>query len=198
MGTPFENFVNLELPRRPALLTYEITNYQGDPNSVSAPDILKDAPKGTFYLRNTDASFWRKQTPVWNSWIDVAGGVNTNTFEATCSSTNLVGDLVRVVLPGLAVSGTNIANRAEMPVAGVIISKISTTLALVQTHGLVKNVFAGLQPGKIYFNGADSRPTATPPQPVVGQRLFIQTVGIALSANILKFEPSTDIKVRRG
>ena len=70
----FEDFVNLELPRRPVMLTYEITAYGGNPNDVGAPAIIKGAPKGSFYLRNSDNALWRKELPAATSWSEVTGG----------------------------------------------------------------------------------------------------------------------------
>jgi len=67
--TAFEDFVNLELPRRSAFLTYEITSYDGNPNSGSAPAALQGAPKGTWFLQQTGTIFWRKRTSAANSWI---------------------------------------------------------------------------------------------------------------------------------
>jgi len=67
--TAFEDFVNLELPRRSAHLTYEITGYDGDPNDGSAPAILQGSPKGTWFLQATGGIWWRKKTSSADSWI---------------------------------------------------------------------------------------------------------------------------------
>lgn len=75
----FEDFVNLELPRRPTLLTQEITSYQGDPNAGGAPSIIQNSPKGTFYLNNSDAGLWRKTTASVGSWQLVGGGSKDET-----------------------------------------------------------------------------------------------------------------------
>lgn len=79
MGTPFENFVNLELPRRPALLTLEITTYDDDPNLGGAPTMLQIAPKGTFFLQDTGAVLWRKETATPGTWSIVGAGGGTDT-----------------------------------------------------------------------------------------------------------------------
>lgn len=60
MATPYETFVNRELPRRPVMLTVDLTGYDGDPNSLSAPSIVQDAPKGTFYLRDSTGVLYQK------------------------------------------------------------------------------------------------------------------------------------------
>lgn len=77
----FEDFVNLELPRRPAMLNLEITTYDGDPNGGTAPAILNMAPKGTFFLQNTGEVLWYKRTSAPGSWIQVgSGGGGTDTI----------------------------------------------------------------------------------------------------------------------
>lgn len=72
MATPFEEFVNRELPRRSALLTVAITGYDGDPNDPGAPAIIQSSPLGTFYQQESPATFWRKNPA--GSWDQVAAG----------------------------------------------------------------------------------------------------------------------------
>jgi hypothetical protein len=72
--TAFEDFVNLELPRRPTLLTNAITSYDGNPN-LSVAAIINDSPHGTLFLEETTGALWQKQTqadPL--SWTPVADG----------------------------------------------------------------------------------------------------------------------------
>jgi hypothetical protein len=141
MGNEFENFVNLELPRRPALLTYEITGYQGDPNDSGAPDILKGAPKGTFYLRNTDAALWRKKTASATSWEVVGSGgaasTSTSLISAasyTCPSGATVGAFV--YLASADTVALALADAAStMPAICAIASKSDSTHCLVQYGG---------------------------------------------------------------
>lgn len=63
----FEDFVNIELPRRSAFLTVEITGYDDDPNGGGAPAILTGAPKGTWYYRETPngTSYRKNNLGVW-------------------------------------------------------------------------------------------------------------------------------------
>ena len=70
--TAFEDFVNLEVPRRPALLTVAITSYDGDPNGGGAPAILIGAPVGTFYQQETPETLWRKG--VGGTWANASAG----------------------------------------------------------------------------------------------------------------------------
>lgn len=62
--TAFEDFVNLELPRRPALLLSSdpAVAYDGNPNDGGAPAILNNAPAGTSYLRTPSSRFYRKDS----------------------------------------------------------------------------------------------------------------------------------------
>jgi hypothetical protein len=79
--TAFENFVTTELPRRSSHLTVEIIGYDGDPNDPGAPDGLKGAPKGTWYMRETPSVTWyRKEVSGVGgatSWV-VPGGVGVH------------------------------------------------------------------------------------------------------------------------
>lgn len=73
MSSQFESFVNLELPRRPALLTTDITGFDGDPNDPSAPPIISLAPIGTYFLQVTPADeLWRKNS--LGLWVGVGAG----------------------------------------------------------------------------------------------------------------------------
>jgi hypothetical protein len=74
MGTPFENFINREIPRRPVLLTVELTGYNGDPNEVGVPVIVSDAPKGTFYLRDAPKALYQKGSSAPGTYYQVNGG----------------------------------------------------------------------------------------------------------------------------
>lgn len=67
----FEDFVNLELPRRSAFLTVAIAGFDGDPNSGGAPALLQGAPTGTWYLRETPVRvFYRKVNSGATDWIE--------------------------------------------------------------------------------------------------------------------------------
>jgi hypothetical protein len=71
----FEDFVNLELPRRRPLLTVAITGYDGDPNDGGAPDILKNAPVGSWYLQETPVTIYEKLTAGTATWT-IPGAVS--------------------------------------------------------------------------------------------------------------------------
>lgn len=74
MGTPFEDFLNLELPKRPVMLTTVSAAYDGDPNSLVAPAIIANSPQGTFYLRATGNVLYKKNDAASGTWEAVSGG----------------------------------------------------------------------------------------------------------------------------
>jgi hypothetical protein len=185
----FEDFVNLELPRRPALLTYEITGYQGDPNDGGAPAILQGAPKGTFYLRNTDQVLWRKAATGTTTWV-VVGGSGSSTWTAASPGSEVVGDFVYISAAN-TIAKCDITDINKLPVAGVITEKAGGT-ATIQTVGSV-SLFTGLTPGKLYFLGINGVLSATLPTGTQGQALWRQTVGTALNATTIILIPDSTL-----
>ncbi|NQY04474.1 MAG: hypothetical protein HRT76_14650, partial [Halieaceae bacterium] len=79
-------FMNLELPRRRALLTVAIAGYDDDPNLGGAPAILQGAPVGTQYLRETPLQMYEKLTAGASTWTGVGA------FETTAPVTYIVRD----------------------------------------------------------------------------------------------------------
>lgn len=73
MGTPFENFVNFEIPRRPVMFSFDITGYDGDPNDNAVPP-FSNAPRGTFFLQRTGAVMWFKNLSTTPDWTQVSSG----------------------------------------------------------------------------------------------------------------------------
>ena len=73
--TAFEDFVNLELPKRRPLLLVSDVSYDGDPNDGGAPAILKGAPIGTWYLRETPSrTYYTKENSGAADWVEGGGG----------------------------------------------------------------------------------------------------------------------------
>lgn len=89
MATEFENFINLELPRRPALLTVAITGFDGDPN-VGAPAIITGAPVGTYYQQETPATLWRKDPDL--TWGE-QNGVSVHALAGALHSADTLSNL---------------------------------------------------------------------------------------------------------
>lgn len=67
----FEDFVNLELPRRSAMLTKAITLYDNNPNLGGAPALLQNAPLGTWFYEETANVWWRKREATPATWVNM-------------------------------------------------------------------------------------------------------------------------------
>lgn len=76
----FEDFVNLELPRRPVMLTQSITGFDGDPNTGGPPALVANAPLGSFFLRATGTVLYKKNSSSPGTW-EIVGGGGTDTTE---------------------------------------------------------------------------------------------------------------------
>lgn len=114
----FETFVVGELPHRPTMLTYELTSYDGDPNSGGAPAMVSGAPKGSFYLQNTGNILWKKNTSSAGSWELVGGGATGPTVSET-----------DMTFPINYVTGTD-------PVAGTVFKTQAAIDAYLVAHGI--------------------------------------------------------------
>lgn len=125
----------------------------------------------------------------------------TPVFDATCDPADSVGMYVRVCGPAVGgvrqVTRVDIFNRATMPAVGVIIEKASSTQCKVRSLGEV-GVAITMVPGKRYFVGADSRLTATPPAPSVGEIIVAQIIGVALDSGTLFVNPNLNYIVQVG
>lgn len=112
-------------------------------------------------------------------------------FPANCQSADDVGDCVYVsgdVIAGtIQVAKVDIADTTKMPSIGIITSKSGSTSCIVAFFGSVD--LSPAVPGKIYFVGADAKPTATRP---AGPAL-IQVVGVALDTARLLLNPSPNM-----
>jgi hypothetical protein len=121
---------------------------------------------------------------------------------ASCDSGDAVGDLVYV--SGNFSSGdyqvrkADVTQYVKMPVIAVIIAKLTSTRAVIQFEGEIKNQYTGLTPGRTYFVGANGRPSSTPPTPGPGQRAYVQPIGVAVDQTVLRLTPIPDMKVRIG
>ena len=200
--TAFETFVVTELPRRSAHLTVGLTSYDGDPNDVAAPAILKNSPQGTWYQRETpDVIWYRKEVGGAGgatSWVVPTGTGASFTFDADCPSGAAVGDAVYVT--GVKVGGVtqvataDITSYSAMPALGVIVSKPTTVTCLVQYAGEVA-VYSGLTPGRVYMLDQNGEPTAA--LPTVGSDHYVQRIGIATSTDSMLLSLDTTLVKRR-
>lgn len=128
------------------------------------------------------------------------------TFQAHCSTSDQVGNLVRVVGPKIGaiyqVISCDISNPNFMPAIGIIVSKPTTSTCVVQRFGAAATpgIIAPLITGKRCFVGFDSKPTVTPPLAVNSPTgvAMIQIVGVAIGTNLIELVPNlnmTKVKV---
>lgn len=120
---------------------------------------------------------------------------------ASCPSSAVVGDLVYV--NGDQASGmysvglADPSQYAKMPAIAVVVAKLTSTSAVIQFRDEVRGIYSGLIPGRVYFVGANSRPTLTPPTPGVG-RAYLQSIGVAVDQFILRLDPVKLLTTRTG
>jgi hypothetical protein len=104
---------------------------------------------------------------------------------ANCLLTDLVGDWVYVTGDKIGaryqVQKVDPTDVAKMPVAGVIVSKTSSTECVVQIGGIARGLYSGLTPGVLQLVGLDARPTESLARPAAGVRVR-QVVAVTLSA----------------
>lgn len=66
------------------MLTQGITGFDGDPNTGSPPSIVANAPKGSFFLRETGFILYKKNSSSAGTWQEVgSGGSNVTTAPVT-------------------------------------------------------------------------------------------------------------------
>jgi hypothetical protein len=194
VGTPFENFLNLEIPQRAVMLTGDNTEgYVGDPN-YSLLNKINYSPKGTWFIDEATGTLWQKlvqSDPL--SWTNrsVGGGssVDPNLTNANCLASDIVGDLVYVTgnIVGGRIQVTEIDNTdsAKMPVFGMIETKASSTVCTVRTGGTSAGIYSGLVPQRRLFAGDNGRLVQTvPARPSSGKKL-VQPMGIATSSSVI-------------
>lgn len=121
---------------------------------------------------------------------DLALVQNPKSFLANCLVSDAVGDWVYVSGPPVGgcytVTKASIFDSGKLPAVGVVISKPSTTQCHVQWIGEVVAIYSGLEIGRTYLLGDDSRPTrfvsATTPS-------YTQRLGVAVSSTVLLVVP---------
>ncbi len=121
--------------------------------------------------------------------------------DANCLSSDSVGDLVCITGPILAglyqTTRVDVSTLSRMPAVGAIVAKTSATDCVIQFWGRIGGVWSGLTPGKTYFADLGGGITPIPPFPDVSNpRIYVQAIGVALDANILMLNPSTNMVIR--
>lgn len=109
---------------------------------------------------------------------------------ANCLATDVVGDVVRIRAAKTGnrfeVEKVDISVVGSPPGVAVVVKKYAATDCIIQFHGPMKGVYAGLTPGRAYLIGTDSTP-ALPGDanyPAGGSDYF-QQMGVSTSDNEL-------------
>ena len=122
---------------------------------------------------------------------------------AKCLSTDVVGKCVYISGPDI--SGVYQVSTADpldgatkMPAFGIIISKSSATECQVQVSGELKGIFSSLTPGRVVFVAVGGSITQAIPTPPLSQLAYIQSMGVALTSNVVLVMPDFSIIKRQG
>jgi len=115
-----------------------------------------------------------------------AGGTQRAWIPVTCRTEDAVGDVVYITgdMVGIRhpVARVDIDDPIALPGIGVLITKETDTLGVVQLTGLVDGVYSGLVPNRTLFVGTTGRLQNTPPpRPSTGKRYY-QVMARAVSS----------------
>jgi hypothetical protein len=102
-------------------------------------------------------------------------------------STDNGKDVVRKAIP---------SDYAKLPAVGIIIDKASGTSCRVQWLGETPSLYSGLEVGKMYFLNTSSQLSLSPPAPTTGD-LFVQVIGVAISASRIFVKPDDTLTKRK-
>jgi hypothetical protein len=126
--------------------------------------------------------------------------LGSNGFDAVCSSTVMVEDLVYIT--GIDQNGVqqvdkvDISNLSTLPAVGMVVKKSSPTECSVLTLGNIVTS-KNLTVNKRYYIGKDSQIIDHIPKcQGAGDSLYIQFIGIALDNSQLMFRPSFELSLR--
>ena len=135
-------------------------------------------------------------TPVAQTYTTQILGAD---YFASCSTDTAVGDLVRPTAnSSVFVEKVYIYDVARMPATGLVTEKVGSNVCRVQTGGTLTGAYSGLVAGKTYYVSDTGRPCVAAPSPGPGERLVLQTIGVALSSSTLIFAPSMQFTLLTG
>jgi hypothetical protein len=121
---------------------------------------------------------------------------------ASCDTSDAVGDFVYISGnksgSDYSVAKADPSLYAKIPAVAVITYKITPTRAVIQFKGEVKSIYTGLTAGKTYFLSDVGTPVDIPPTPAIGQKKYVQIVGVATDSTILRLLPVGTITARQG
>lgn len=123
-------------------------------------------------------------------------------LRATSLLTDQVGDAVYIRADrngAFKVAGARTASIAKMPAIGIIIKKWDFTQVLVQTTGVIEDIYSGLIAGKTYWVGENGQlSVSVPPLDGTTQRAYTQVIGVAMDEAVLLLKPSSNLVVKVG
>lgn len=110
-------------------------------------------------------------------------------LEAFCFASDVVGRAVYImgnkVGDKYQVTTVDIDNIITVPAIGIILEKLTSTTCIVQTGGIIRDIYTGLTPQKPLFIGTDGMLTHTVASyPLTGRRAH-QMMGQALATTEL-------------
>ncbi len=125
-----------------------------------------------------------------------------NVALADCLASDGVGSVVyiRGALVGgrFQVETADPSDFSKMPGTAMIIAKSGATECWIQFRGQVIGVYSGLTPGEMLFVDDNGLLTDDPPDPTLAKPfMFTQSIGVALSTDIIGLDPDTTLTRRR-
>lgn len=127
---------------------------------------------------------------------------NPNSDIAECDTADSEGSMVYIsgpkALGKLQVRTCDPSDFDKMPAIGMIIHKFDTTNCVVQYRGSVSDIYGGLTPGEMLFVDDTGLLSNEPPEPTLSKPFkFAQSIGIALSNDVIGLDPDTTLTRQR-
>ena len=188
MATPFQEYVNAELPNRQIML-------QGTQDPRTGSGVASNL--GAYYYKTDDGTRYEKTGSADTDWTLLGSAGSANEAEKivitrNCSTTSSSGDLVYEsdsISNGVDVSTSNTDNRN---IVGIILSKPTTTTCRVLFEGTYNVSLSGLSKGdKVYLSNSGAITSA---KPTSG---YVQILGNAIDSDAVNFKPA-QIKFKRA
>jgi len=187
--TAFEDFVNLELPQRAAMLTASNTGVTGDPNTSTLAKV-KRAPEGAWFIDALTGSLWQKldqNDPL--SWRQRASGSGSS---FTCPTGVAAGDAVYISGVG-TVAAAGAGGAPTKDAIGVVSYKPSSTVAVIVQFGFVGS-YSSLTPGDPVFINPSVPGKITSALPsTLGHKVQKMGHAITISAILVNVEVSVTL-----
>jgi len=187
MATPFQEYVNAELPNRQIMLQGTV-----DPRTGSGvPSNL-----GAYYYKTNDGTRYEKTGSSDTAWTLLGSAGSATEAEKiiitrNCASSASSGNLVyesNSIANGVDVSSGNSDDRN---IVGIIISKPTSTTCKVLFEGTYSTSLSGLTKSDKIFLSSSGAVTSTAPTSD-----YVQILGNAIDATAINFKPS-QIKTKR-